>query len=78
MADVSIRDLRNHGGDIVDRVAAGEHVTITRGGVPVAELRRLTRQWLDTQGLLRRWARLPVVDPDAWRADVDRIVDAGL
>ena len=36
---VSIRELRNHGGDVVDRVAAGENLTVTRPGKPVAELR---------------------------------------
>src|ERR1039457_110292 len=30
MAEVTIRELRNHGGDVVDRVARGEPVTITR------------------------------------------------
>ena len=44
MADVSIRDLRNHGGDVVDRVARGERVTITRAGRAVAELRPLARR----------------------------------
>jgi prevent-host-death family protein len=39
MTEVSIRDLRNHGGDIVDRVAQGEQVTITHAGNAVAELR---------------------------------------
>ncbi|MGQ0519936.1 MAG: type II toxin-antitoxin system Phd/YefM family antitoxin, partial [Actinomycetota bacterium] len=30
MAEASIRELRNHGGEVIDRVAAGERVTITR------------------------------------------------
>jgi len=29
MEQVPIRELRNHGGDVVDRVARGEPVTIT-------------------------------------------------
>jgi antitoxin (DNA-binding transcriptional repressor) of toxin-antitoxin stability system len=36
MARVSIRDLRNHGGDIVDRAARGEKITVTRSGRAVA------------------------------------------
>jgi Antitoxin Phd_YefM, type II toxin-antitoxin system len=36
MAEVTIRELRNHGGDVVDRVARGEPVTITRAGQPGA------------------------------------------
>jgi len=43
MAEVSIRDLRNHGGDLIDRVAAGERITVARSGKPVAELRPLRR-----------------------------------
>ena len=32
------RDLRNHGGEIVERAERGERLTITRAGTPVAEL----------------------------------------
>ena len=35
---MSIRELRNKGGEIVDRAASGERITITRGGKAVAEL----------------------------------------
>ena len=78
MANVSIRDLRNHGGDVVDRAARGEVVTITRAGKPVAELRPLSRQPLTAESLLARWRRLPAVDPAALRADVDEVLDARL
>ena len=44
MAEVTIRDLRNHGGDVVDRVAAGERLIVTRDGRPVAELRPVLRR----------------------------------
>ena len=44
MSDVTIRELRNHGGDVINRVQAGEHVIITRSGTPVAELRPLARR----------------------------------
>ena len=43
MADVTIRELRNEGGEVVDRAARGERITITRSGQPVAELRALAR-----------------------------------
>jgi prevent-host-death family protein len=39
VTDVSVRDLRNHGGDVLDAVMRGESVTITLQGKPVAELR---------------------------------------
>jgi prevent-host-death family protein len=38
MTHVSIRDLLNHGGEIVDRANQGERVTVTRSGRAVAEL----------------------------------------
>jgi prevent-host-death family protein len=78
VANVSIRDLRNHGGDVVDRAARGEPVTITRAGKPVAELRPVSRQPLAADSLLDRWRRLPAVDPGALRADLDEAVDARL
>lgn len=34
MASVSIRELRNHGGEVVERVMAGETVTVTLAAVP--------------------------------------------
>jgi hypothetical protein len=40
---VSIREPRNHGGEVVDRIARGEQITITRAGRPVAELRSCVR-----------------------------------
>lgn len=78
MEEVSIRDLRNHGGDVVDRVAQGRRVTITRSGKAVAELRPLTRQPLSAEILLQRWRRLPSVDPERLRADIDQVLDATL
>ncbi len=77
MAKVSIRDLRNHGGEVVDRAARGEQITITRSGREVAELRAL-RPPLSAETLLSRWHRLPAVDPAALRADVDRLLDSSL
>jgi prevent-host-death family protein len=76
MSEVSIRELRNHGGDVVDRVAAGERVIVTRSGKPVAELRPVRSTHLSAAVLLQRWARLPAVDPDALRGDLDRILDS--
>jgi prevent-host-death family protein len=76
VANVSIRDLRNKGGDVVDRAARGEAVTITRAGKPVAELRPVSRQPLAAQTLLVRWRSLPTVDPAALRRDVDEVLDA--
>jgi len=74
VTDVTIRELRNHGGDVVDRAARGERITITRSGAPVAELRAL-RPPLSAEALVGRWRRLPAVDPVGLRRDVDRVLD---
>ncbi|MHB1539542.1 MAG: type II toxin-antitoxin system Phd/YefM family antitoxin [Solirubrobacteraceae bacterium] len=38
-----MRDLRNRGGEVVDRAAGGERITVTRSGEPVAERITVTR-----------------------------------
>ena len=78
MAEVSIRDLRNRGGEVVDRAARGELITITRAGKRVAELRPLTRPGLSAEALVERWRNLPPVDPGALRREIDEVIDPGL
>jgi prevent-host-death family protein len=78
VAEVNIRDLRNHGGEVIDRLAVGERITITRAGKPVAELRPLPGRGLSAEALLARWHRLPPVDPVALRSDLDGVLDATL
>jgi prevent-host-death family protein len=78
MAEVAVWDLRNHGGEILDRVAGGEVLTVTRGGHPIAELRPLPRRPLPAALLLERWHRLPAADPAALRADIDAVLDPAL
>jgi len=78
MAEVSIRELRNHGGAVVDRVAAGERVIVTRSGRPVAELRPVRAEGPTAATLLRRWRRLPSLDPDELRRDIDAVIDPAL
>jgi prevent-host-death family protein len=75
---VSIRDLRNHGGDVIDRVEAGEAVTVTRDGKPVAELRPLAGQALSAEVLVKRWSRLPALDFRKLRAEIDKLVDPSI
>ena len=78
MADVTIRELRNQGGKVVDRVVAGARITVTRDGKAVAELRPLERAPLPAPVLLERWHRLPGVDPEALRRDLDAVLDRSL
>ncbi len=75
MTEVSIRDLRNHGGEVIDRVEAGEHVTVTRAGKPVAELRPLRARATSRAVLLRRWSRIPAVDAGRLRTEIDQVLD---
>ncbi|HCB02974.1 MAG TPA: type II toxin-antitoxin system prevent-host-death family antitoxin [Nocardioides sp.] len=75
---VSVRDLRNHGGDVLARVQHGETLTITSDGTPVAELRPLPRRSRSAAELVARRKSLPPVDADALRADLDSILDQSL
>ena len=76
--EVGIRELRNHGGEVVDRVAAGERLTVTRSGKPVAELRPVGRPGVKAEVMLERWRRLPRLDPDRLREDLDGLLDPSL
>ena len=78
MSEVSIRELRNHGGEVIDRVAGGEHVTVTRDGKPVAELRPLAPRRLSAVALLQRWRHLPPIDQARLRDDLESIVDTSI
>jgi len=75
---VTVRELRNHGGDVLTRVAEGEAVIITRDGAEVAELRPLRRRSVSASELIARRAALPAVDPVKLRADIDSVVDSSL
>jgi prevent-host-death family protein len=76
--EVTVRDLRNHGREVLERVLAGESLTVTRAGRAVAELRPLRAQPLSASELVRRRRHLPDVDPNRLREDVDRWVDMEL
>lgn len=78
MSEATVRDLRNHGGRVLDRVVAGERVTITRDGRPVARLEPVPRGRQTAAALVERFRRLPPVDPDLLRADVDAVADQHL
>jgi prevent-host-death family protein len=78
MADVTIRQLRNKGGEVIERVMGGEVLTVTRDGLPVAQLVPLPRKPLSAEALLERRRNLPPIDPDALRRDIDEIIDQSL
>jgi len=78
MDAVTVRDLRNHGGEVLDRVARGERLIITRDGTEVAELRPRERKSPPAEQLIARRRRLPRVDPEALRRDLDAVLDPRL
>lgn len=79
MNSVGVRDLRNHGGDVIDRVLRGETVVITRDGVEVAELCPLRRAAAPSAAeLIARRRHLPAVDPEMLRRDIDAVIDPAL
>jgi len=78
MREVAVRELRNYGGQILDRVEAGESVIITRDGKAVAQLVPLPRPRLSSVALIEQWRNVPVVDLNALRADLTEVMDADL
>jgi prevent-host-death family protein len=75
MATIPQKDLRNNVAEVLRRAEAGEELTITVSGRPVAELGPArTRQWVDTGRLSDLWA-LP---PDPALAHDLETFDAGL
>jgi prevent-host-death family protein len=56
MSEVASRELRNNTRGVLDRVEAGETVTITVGGRPVAVLEPIPRRprWLPREEFVRR------------------------
>jgi prevent-host-death family protein len=78
MDTVTMRDLRNRGGEVIDRVQGGEALLVTRDGRPVAELRPVRPAGVPTAALLERWHRLPSVDPVQFRKDIDALIDPRL
>jgi prevent-host-death family protein len=78
MDDITVRELRNRGGDVLERVARGEALTVTRDGQAVAVLRPLPRGPTPAAVLLNRWRGLPYVDPAKLRAEIDGVLDGSL
>jgi antitoxin (DNA-binding transcriptional repressor) of toxin-antitoxin stability system len=78
MKTVTVRHLRNHGGEILSRVERGETLVVTRDGSAVAELRPRARRSSSPIDLIARRRHLPKIDPEALRRDLDAVVDPTL
>lgn len=75
---VGVRDLRNSGGDVLERVRSGENIIVTKSGKPIAELRPIGYENLERGVLLGRWRHLPQLDAAALRADMSQLLDDSL
>ncbi len=78
MEAVSVRELRNQGGKVLDRVARGETLVVTRDGTEVAELRPRPGRGPKAADLIARRRHLPRIDPQALLRDVDAVLDSEL
>ena len=78
MADVTIRQLRNEGGKVIERVIHGEVLTVTRDGRPVALLTPIPTRDVPLDVIRERWRNLPPMDYESLRRDIDEIIDPSL
>ena len=71
--DVGVRDLRNHTARIIDAVRAGERVTLTVRGEPIADIvpHGARTRWL-SGAALREQLQQRSADPGL-RADLDEL-----
>lgn len=78
---IAQRELRNQNAKVIEAVTAGETFVVTRNGEPVAELRpfRAGRQTFISREDLVALARGGVrIDREAFRADLDDVIDQGV
>jgi prevent-host-death family protein len=75
---VTVRELRNNGGEVLNRVLRGETLQVTRDGLPVAEIVPTRSPALTADELIRRSRQLPPLDADRFRRDVDAVLDQSL
>jgi antitoxin (DNA-binding transcriptional repressor) of toxin-antitoxin stability system len=78
MHEVTVRELRNHGGEVLERVVRGESLMVTRDGQAIAELRPLGRRPLPAVLLVKRWRGLPNVDAAKLKEDIDHLIEGAL
>lgn len=73
-----MRELRNYGGQILNRVEGGETMTITRDGSPVALLTPLPLPRLGAAALLESWKNIPLLNAESVRQDTEAILNMNL
>ena len=76
---ITQRELRNDSSAVLREVQAGQTVTVTRNGVPIAELRPLPpRRFVPRAVIADAARRAPRVDAARLRADLDAVVDSSI
>ena len=74
--EITQRQLRNESGEIMRALDRGESFTITRNGVVVGELKPVgRRRVVSSAALLEALGKLPPIDYDRLRADLDAVAD---
>jgi prevent-host-death family protein len=77
--EITQRELRNDSGGIMRALDRGESFIVTRNGVPVGELLPLQRRrFVAATAAVAALAGAPRIDPQRFRADIDRFVDQGV
>lgn len=76
---ITQRELRNDSGAVLRAVQAGETLTVTRNGTPVAEMRPVARSRMVSREIIANARRsAPRIDVGRFRADLDDLVDPTL
>ena len=75
MKEITVRELRNNGSAVINRVLSGESLLVTRDGAEVAELHPVHQRPTHISVLRKKWQGLPSLSPVALRADIDSIID---
>ncbi len=71
VSDIAQKELRNHVSEVLRRAEAGETLTVTVAGRPVAELGPVhRRRWVGGATLARVWRRQA---PRSLDADLERL-----
>jgi antitoxin (DNA-binding transcriptional repressor) of toxin-antitoxin stability system len=76
-AEISQRDLRNRSAEIMDALEAGQRFSVTRNGHHIGDLVpvRERRTFVSRADFVEMSKRMPQVDLERFRADLDRHVD---
>jgi prevent-host-death family protein len=76
MKSISQRELRNDSAAVLRDVQAGQTITVSRNGTPVAELRPIPgRRFVPRSVIADGARRAPRVELARLRADLDAVID---